>query len=154
MSIHKILCPRDHTALVCQSYESIVQIDCCPQCSGVWLDKGELEKIEDSSTNDYPQNLKIKDDPGEEGYEMAEQEARPEITCPKCRKSMEKSEYGYCSGVIINTCPHCGGRWLDKGELKSIVVFFEKAKLECSPELAKFWHAVTDIISQISRLPS
>ncbi|MFZ4579294.1 MAG: zf-TFIIB domain-containing protein [Myxococcota bacterium] len=31
-----------------------VEIDCCPQCRGVWLDRGELDKIVERSTSGRP----------------------------------------------------------------------------------------------------
>ncbi|WP_019954658.1 TFIIB-type zinc ribbon-containing protein [Yoonia vestfoldensis] len=37
-------CPIDGTQLVI-SDRSGVEIDYCPQCRGVWLDRGELDKI-------------------------------------------------------------------------------------------------------------
>ena len=37
-------CPIDGTALV-MTDRSGVEIDYCPQCRGVWLDRGELDKI-------------------------------------------------------------------------------------------------------------
>ena len=37
-------CPIDGTVLVI-SDRSGVEIDYCPQCRGVWLDRGELDKI-------------------------------------------------------------------------------------------------------------
>ena len=37
-------CPIDGTQLV-MSDRSGVEIDYCPQCRGVWLDRGELDKI-------------------------------------------------------------------------------------------------------------
>ncbi|MEM9579619.1 MAG: zf-TFIIB domain-containing protein [Pseudomonadota bacterium] len=37
-------CPIDGTTLVI-SDRSGVEIDYCPQCRGVWLDRGELDKI-------------------------------------------------------------------------------------------------------------
>jgi Zn-finger nucleic acid-binding protein len=33
-----------------------VEIDYCPQCRGIWLDRGELEKIIDRSTGANPSN--------------------------------------------------------------------------------------------------
>jgi Zn-finger nucleic acid-binding protein len=41
-------CPIDGTTLVV-SERSGVEIDYCPQCRGVWLDRGELDKIIDRS---------------------------------------------------------------------------------------------------------
>ena len=37
-------CPIDGTALVITDRTG-VEIDYCPQCRGVWLDRGELDKI-------------------------------------------------------------------------------------------------------------
>ncbi|WP_141012511.1 TFIIB-type zinc ribbon-containing protein [Nocardioides sambongensis] len=37
-------CPTDETTLV-MSERSGIEIDYCPQCRGVWLDRGELDKI-------------------------------------------------------------------------------------------------------------
>jgi uncharacterized protein len=39
-------CPIDSSDLV-MSERSGVEIDYCPQCRGVWLDRGELDKIID-----------------------------------------------------------------------------------------------------------
>ncbi len=39
-----MLCPVDRTPLVMSERQSI-EIDYCPTCRGVWLDRGELEKL-------------------------------------------------------------------------------------------------------------
>ncbi|WP_310468047.1 zf-TFIIB domain-containing protein [Sphingomonas sp.] len=39
-----MLCPLDRTALVMSERQGI-EIDYCPSCRGVWLDRGELDKI-------------------------------------------------------------------------------------------------------------
>lgn len=41
-------CPIDGTTLVIADRNG-VEIDYCPQCRGVWLDRGELDKIIDRS---------------------------------------------------------------------------------------------------------
>ncbi|MFC7494451.1 MULTISPECIES: zf-TFIIB domain-containing protein [unclassified Nocardioides] len=41
-------CPTDGTTLV-MSERSGIEIDYCPTCRGVWLDRGELDKIIDRS---------------------------------------------------------------------------------------------------------
>ena len=46
-------CPIDGTALVIAD-RSGVEIDYCPQCRGVWLDRGELDKIIDRSAGQMP----------------------------------------------------------------------------------------------------
>ena len=42
-------CPVDDTTLV-MTERSGVEIDYCPQCRGVWLDRGELDKIIERAT--------------------------------------------------------------------------------------------------------
>ncbi len=41
-------CPVDNETLI-MTERSGVEIDCCPKCRGVWLDRGELDKIIDHS---------------------------------------------------------------------------------------------------------
>ena len=45
-------CPVDGAGLVI-SERSNIEIDYCPQCRGVWLDYGELEKILDGNRRSY-----------------------------------------------------------------------------------------------------
>jgi hypothetical protein len=44
-------CPTDATTLV-MSERSGIEIDYCPQCRGVWLDRGELDKIIERSASE------------------------------------------------------------------------------------------------------
>ncbi len=46
-------CPIDGTTLV-MTDRSGVEIDYCPQCRGVWLDRGELDKIIERSAGGMP----------------------------------------------------------------------------------------------------
>ena len=46
-------CPIDGTQLV-MSDRNGVEIDYCPQCRGVWLDRGELDKIIERSLPPSP----------------------------------------------------------------------------------------------------
>lgn len=46
-----LMCPNDNAPM--QTLErSGVQFDMCPTCRGVWLDRGELEKLMEAATND------------------------------------------------------------------------------------------------------
>ena len=38
-------CPRCNTSTLDERERSGVTLDVCPQCRGVWLDRGELEKL-------------------------------------------------------------------------------------------------------------
>ena len=46
-----LLCPACRVNLV-MSERSGVEIDYCPQCRGVWLDRGELDKILDRAASE------------------------------------------------------------------------------------------------------
>ena len=45
-------CPTDGTTLV-MSERSGVEIDYCPKCRGVWLDRGELDKILERAEKEF-----------------------------------------------------------------------------------------------------
>ncbi len=49
-------CPVDGTMLV-MADRSGVEIDYCPKCRGVWLDRGELDKIIERAATLSPQPL-------------------------------------------------------------------------------------------------
>ena len=48
-----MLCPADQTPLVMSERQGI-EIDYCPTCRGVWLDRGELDKIIERSAAGQP----------------------------------------------------------------------------------------------------
>ncbi len=50
-----MLCPIDKTPLVMSERQNI-EIDYCPTCRGVWLDRGELDKIIERSASEAPQH--------------------------------------------------------------------------------------------------
>jgi len=45
-------CPSDGTVLV-MSERSGIEIDYCPTCRGVWLDRGELDKIIERGAREF-----------------------------------------------------------------------------------------------------
>lgn len=46
-------CPIDDTDLAMADRQGI-EVDYCPKCRGVWLDRGELDKIIERSAADQP----------------------------------------------------------------------------------------------------
>jgi len=62
-------CPIDGTHLVI-SDRSGVEIDYCSNCRGVWLDRGELDKIIERSSD--------RGGYGASGYDAGQHEKRPE----------------------------------------------------------------------------
>jgi Zn-finger nucleic acid-binding protein len=53
-------CPVDNTTLVMAGRNG-VEIDYCPSCRGVWLDRGELDKIIDRSLADAAPPVALKE---------------------------------------------------------------------------------------------
>lgn len=47
-------CPHCATTELVMSDRSGIEIDYCPQCRGVWLDRGELDKIIERSAQVTP----------------------------------------------------------------------------------------------------
>ncbi len=56
-------CPVCKDVTLLMSEKSGIEIDYCPECRGIWLDHGELEKImeKNNSSNDNPDNNNLKD---------------------------------------------------------------------------------------------
>lgn len=52
---HGLLCPACKVDLIMSERQGI-EIDYCPTCRGVWLDRGELDKIIERSASAEPQN--------------------------------------------------------------------------------------------------
>lgn len=68
-------CPNDNEVLV-MSERSSIEIDYCPKCRGVWLDRGELDKIiEANSASASAQSIAT---PRVENIQHAPQEYRYE----------------------------------------------------------------------------
>jgi Zn-finger nucleic acid-binding protein len=51
-AVSELLCPTDGTALR-RLERSGVHVDACPTCRGVWLDRGELDKIVERERADF-----------------------------------------------------------------------------------------------------
>ena len=72
-------CPVDGTVLV-MSERSGIEIDYCPSCRGVWLDRGELDKIiERGSAQSSPQTVPARPagPPPQQRQDRQEQWAQP-----------------------------------------------------------------------------
>ncbi|MFD5215665.1 zf-TFIIB domain-containing protein [Microbacterium sp. NPDC058345] len=70
-------CPADGSTLV-MSERSGIEIDYCPQCRGVWLDRGELDKIiERSVSAPQPQAASAPDRFAPPAYEQSRYDAQP-----------------------------------------------------------------------------
>jgi len=117
-------CPVDDFTLRQETYEGVV-IDICPHCSGVWLDAGELEAIQeaqDSDFRDVPTGGMDKVRAAEAMGRAAEETPRG---CVVCNSGLVQKEYAFASQVMIDNCPKGHGMWLDRDELARLEMFYE-----------------------------
>jgi uncharacterized protein len=61
-------CPTDGTTLT-MSERGGIEIDYCPTCRGVWLDRGELDKIIERSLTQAPPAPTVPSAPAQQGYD-------------------------------------------------------------------------------------
>lgn len=101
-----ITCVRCNSVLDKKTVAAI-EVDVCPSCGGVWLDKGELERL-----NRVPQGaveaLRQALTGGEQAGVSSTQTA-----CPVCPGKLSEVRLGR---VQIDVCTRCKGVFLDKGE--------------------------------------
>ena len=80
-------------------------IDVCPKCNGIWLDKGELDKLlKDKKLSNYlTKHIGTK--------------SKSPMICPRCGNVMDIEK---ADDVEVDVCLTCGGVWLDSGELEEL----------------------------------
>ena len=104
-----------------------IEVDKCPNCKGIWFDKGELNELEKIVEPVLIEFRKIPKDIDQLNG----------LWCPNCtpQKMMDKKIHPRDEEVIIDICSKCEGVWLDPGELEAIqkenwisalIGFFEK----------------------------
>jgi len=105
----KCECPDCDKVLQSVFYEG-VQVQVCFGCRGFFLDEDKLAQIEESREIEIAKDSLA---PSRRGGDINR-------TCPLCKGSMKKIEYGKINTTIIDKCEKCDGIWLDCGELDRI----------------------------------
>lgn len=104
--------------LCCVKCESIldrgqyagVEVDLCPECGGLWLDKGELEALGTAAPTQLDELRKILT--GNPFAKPAPSDIPTE--CPSCEGQLREVVLG---PIHVDFCTNCGGVFLDRGEL-------------------------------------
>lgn len=140
------LCPRCGVALECQKKNEI-EIDVCPRCNGLWLDRGEFNVATAESTVYREEQLNA------EYSRPVLPEKIQYIPCIRCGKLMIHKNYGRISGVIIDECGS-HGVWLDSGELQKIRHFILDGGLEKEQfrEIEQNRQGLKDLAQQVDDL--
>lgn len=121
------MCPRCALPLHEVVYENIY-LDHCSKCGGYWCDRDELAQVifvrlEKLSFDDYPE-VYAKNS----GKKISKpEELVGDLPCVLCGSRMDRTNYSYSSGIIIDNCSKGHGIWLDNGELEKIQLFSEQS---------------------------
>jgi Zn-finger nucleic acid-binding protein len=110
-----MVCPTCHEDMIVVEQDKI-ELDYCPNCSGVWFDSKELElMLERMGLDSSALSIaKVADLPE---AKSAEKKRR----CPICSRKMRKTNMGQEPKVLIDVCPKGDGLWFDGGELHQII---------------------------------
>jgi Zn-finger nucleic acid-binding protein len=84
-------CPVDGTVLT-MSERSGVEIDYCPQCRGVWLDRGELDKLIERADRDGADDDRRDRDRDRDRDRYRDDDRESRFAKPKKKKSSFLSE--------------------------------------------------------------
>ena len=92
-----------------------LELDECPQCKGVWYDRGELKEAKDRADEDVRWvNFELWKD--KDRCNVSAQERK----CPRCDIRLA-TIHDHHSDIDIDVCAKCDGVWLDAGEFEKIV---------------------------------
>ncbi len=116
------VCPKCKVPLELKRKDDI-EIDVCPKCSGLWLDRGEFDILTAESTVYREEKLT------KEYSRPLLPDENPYVPCVRCGKLMVKKNYARISGVITDECGR-HGIWLDSGELEKIRHFILAGGIE------------------------
>ncbi len=87
-------CPIDATELVMTERHG-VEIDYCPKCRGVWLDRGELDKIIDKAVPPLVQEEPRRDPPPVQEYREPHRDEKPREYREPYRKDRYDDDRGF-----------------------------------------------------------
>ena len=110
-------CPRHYSAKLDPKILLGVEVDQSPQCTGIWLDAGELEPI----LGAMAQATVV------ESTAAACAEDEAPMRCPRCGAV---AVLVATPPVRINMCSACQGLWLDADELSKLKVLHAEGKLD------------------------
>jgi Zn-finger nucleic acid-binding protein len=100
----------------------------CPSCAGNWLDTETFTQLcTNREERGSVANLMGGSSPAT--IPAAPLAAVHYLSCPRCKKTMNRTNFGHRSGVIIDVCKGHGA-WFDSGELRRVLLFVESGGLE------------------------
>ena len=108
---------------------SLLVLDHCPRCGGVWFEKGEAQQLTRHAPAELwkhiPPRESVPKPPCHGCHAPLDRDAdrcavcgtKNELACPICDKTMQRRQQ---SGLTLDVCANCKGIWFDNAELKSL----------------------------------
>jgi uncharacterized protein len=126
-----LFCPVCSRKLKQRTVAGVVVDVCHGGCGGLWFDNFELQKFDEPHEDEGGALLNIPFDPG------LRIDHRRRRACPECRDvPLRRHFYSRNKQVEVDSCPSCGGYWLDCGELARI-----RREAKDAKELQRLAHA-------------
>ena len=93
-----------------------ISFDICHQgCGGIWFDRFELKRVDEPHETTGEQLLAVP----VQASRVADPNRRRQ--CPRCPSiTLHRHFFDVSRSVEVDSCPGCGGVWLDAGELNRI----------------------------------
>ena len=122
-------CPRCNLPLGVEEHGDIV-METCDRCLGRWMDPDDLKAILDVI------RLPVRGQAVRTGVDLTD--VTEDALCPRCAEPMQPFNYAGDSGVILDKCPHCGGLWLDKGDLERVLAVVSASEQDLARDVKRF----------------
>lgn len=120
------LCPDCNLALKPVIMRKVT-VDACPRCAGVFFDEGEINQIR-LDGDDALAKLDEAVQPSEDFVIDFQHHVEKARVCPNCRSEMDKMRYLYNSPIVLDSCGHCNGVWVENGELEKMADVLKEAE--------------------------
>ncbi len=112
-------CIKCDTEMIPKMVED-VEVDYCPKCRGLWLDRDEIRLLAGKSDETLAELRELVQEGGAE--EPAPSTVKP--PCPACGSKLTLAVFG---SIYMEHCSACDGIYLDRGELDK-AMFVVKAR--------------------------
>ncbi len=117
-------CPKCSSQLVRKFYKGALEVECCPNCRGMWLDFDELDRLEDIAFDQ--DHLK--------GSLLHRQQSTTS-PCPHCGQPLTQFQYRLYSLNLDFCADGRHGFWLDAGEDERVMEIMRQRAGEMSRKL-------------------
>lgn len=115
------ICPNCHIPLqtIDLKVNGHLYIEHCKTCFGLFFDPGEIETLLESSVSGvFNINWRLIENINQERY-PADHKVKY-FKCPVCQVLMNRVNFGYRSGVVVDQCT-AHGIWLNSGEITHLM---------------------------------